>query len=147
DLSDTIWALKKEALTLTAVSDRLKIFIQRVQASYPAVSIDVEETIHTDHALSPSQGFHLFQTIREAVINALKHSGGNHILIDIQGETNEWKIIVSDNGSGMKNTSSTSGDGNGLFNMKNRTAEAGWAIEWAPNGEGGVSVILRQVVT
>jgi phosphatidate phosphatase APP1 len=39
DLSDTIWALKKESLPLTAVSDRLKIFIQRIQNSYPGVSL------------------------------------------------------------------------------------------------------------
>jgi signal transduction histidine kinase len=62
-LSDTIWVLKKNALSLTAISDRLKVFIQRIQPSYPAVTIDVIEKIETDHLLPPSQAFHLYPGI------------------------------------------------------------------------------------
>ncbi|MEI9809577.1 MAG: hypothetical protein WDO16_17855 [Bacteroidota bacterium] len=71
-LGDTIWALKKDALSLTAISDRLKVFIQRIQPSYPDVTIDVMEKIETDHLLPPSQAFHLFQISQEAINNAIK---------------------------------------------------------------------------
>jgi signal transduction histidine kinase len=147
DLSDTIWALKKESLPLTAVSDRLKVFIQRIQNSYRGVAIDVQENIITDHSLSPSQGFHLFQTLQEAINNALKHSGCSEIMIDITGMPKEWMISVRDNGSGMTGPSANSGGGNGLFNMQNRSAEAGWQIEWKNSGGGGTTVVISQDLT
>lgn len=138
-LSDTIWVLKKDALFLTAISDRLKVFIQRVQPSYPDVTIDVLEKIKTDHLLPPSQAFHLFQITREAIINALKHSGGKQVTVTIEADQ-RWKISINDNGNGMTNNPGNSGGGNGLQNMKNRAKEGGWDIEWQQNEQGGTSV-------
>ncbi|MBV9989145.1 MAG: hypothetical protein JO301_15810 [Chitinophagaceae bacterium] len=146
DLSDTIWALKREKLQLTAVSDRLKIFIHRVQPSYPGITIDVEEQIGTDHALSPSQGFHLFQIIREAVNNALKHSQAKHIVIGINGSAAGWDVLIIDDGIGMQPKKENTDGGNGLFNMQNRAGEAGWQIEWRANQAGGTTVSIRQLV-
>jgi signal transduction histidine kinase len=146
DLSDTIWALKKESLPLTSVSDRLKVFIQRIQPSYPGVDIDVYEDIITDHALSPSQGFHLFQTLQEAINNALKHSRCTQIGIKLEGMEKYWQVSISDNGIGMQPKQESSGGGNGLFNMQTRSAEAGWNIEWTGNEPKGTRVIIRQAV-
>ena len=140
-LGDTIWALKKDSLSLTAISDRLKVFIQRLQPSYPDVEADVKEVIKIDHLLAPSQAFHLFQSVQEAVINALKHSGGKRVTVSIEG-SETWKITVEDDGNGMNTGKKTSGGGNGLINMKNRAAEGGWSIDWLPNEQGGTSVII-----
>lgn len=146
DLSDTIWALKKESLPLTAVSDRLKIFIQRIQNSYPGISIDVEEDITKDHSLSPSQGFNLFQTLQEAINNALKHSHCSHILISVNGTEHFWEIRIQDNGTGMQLTTTDTGGGNGLFNMRNRATEAGWNIAWEAAEPKGTTVTISQSV-
>ncbi len=146
ELSDTIWALKKEALPLTAVSDRIKVFIHRIESSYPSVSIDVQENVETDHLLTPSQGFHLFQTLQESINNALKHSGCSRVTVSIKGHPNQWEVKISDNGRGMTAASANSGGGNGLFNMKNRAKEAGWEIEWLPNEPHGTSVIIHPTV-
>ncbi|MBL7738732.1 MAG: hypothetical protein JNK14_05895 [Chitinophagaceae bacterium] len=139
-LNDTIWVLKKDALSLTAISDRLKIFIQRIQSSYPAIKIDVNENIQVDHLLPPSQAFHLFQILQEAVNNAIRHSGGKQI--DILVESNDsWKVVVADNGKGMA-TGGSNGDGNGLLNMKRRARESGWAIDWAPGQPAGTRLTI-----
>jgi signal transduction histidine kinase len=142
DLGDTIWALKKEGLHLTAISDRLKVFIQRIQPGYPSILMDVNEEIGTDHVLSPSQGFHLFQTIQEAVNNAVKHSGGDHVVITITGTDRTWAVMVSDNGKGIQPGNETR-EGNGLLNMRNRAIEAGWIIEWKQKETGGTIVMIR----
>lgn len=136
-LSDTIWALKKDSLSLTDISDRLKIFIQRVQRSYNSIHIDVHENIIRDIQLSPSQAFHLFCIMQEAVTNALKHSDGNQITVDIQSDVS-WQVTVSDNGRGMETTGNK--DGNGLFNMRRRATESGWAISWARGDNSGTVV-------
>ncbi len=139
-LNDTIWALKKDALSLTAISDRLKSFIQRIQSSYPDIRIDVFENITVDHLLPPSQAFHLFQILQEAINNAVRHSGGKQVSVIIESDQS-WKLIVSDDGKGLTEFV-INNEGNGLLNMRNRSKEAGWIIEWKPNTPGGTRLII-----
>lgn len=138
-LNDTIWALKKDALSLTAISDRIKIFIQRIQNSYPTVSVNVMEKIDDDRMLSPSYAFHLFRIVQEAINNALKHSKGTKVDIVIETIDSAWKAIIADNGAGIMQQSK---EGNGLINMKERAKETGWDIEWLSKPGKGTSVII-----
>lgn len=142
-LSDTIWALKKDALPLTAISDRIKIFIQKIQYSYPDVTIDVLEEIITDHILTPAQAFHLFQITMEAINNAVRHSKGRLITVIIKGDKG-WSVSVNDNGKGFE-VNNTNGHGNGLFNMRKRSAEAGYKIDWLQNEPAGTKVVIEPV--
>ena len=146
-LNDTIWVLNKDALSLTAISDRVKAFIRRVQPSFPQVLMQVREDIEVDHLLPPAQAYQLFQIVQEAVNNSLRHSGCRTIDIVIESQ-HSWKVQVTDNGSGMQIPSARMGGGNGLVNMKSRAADAGWDISWSPAGKGGtvVTVVPRQVL-
>lgn len=139
-LSDTIWALKKDALSLTAISDRLKVFIQRIQPSYPDIMIDVVEHIGTDKLLPPSQAFHLFRIVQEAVINALKHSRCRHIEVQVKDRASAWEISITDDGKGFDHTLVHTSS-NGLLNMKNRAKEFGWQVEWLAAGPGTKVVV------
>lgn len=140
-LSNTIWALKKDTLSLTAISDRIKIFIQKMQNNYPEVIFDVCENIETDYLLSPAQAFDLFQIIQEAINNALRHSEGSHINILIEaGE--QWKISIEDNGNGINRQRIKAEGGNGVINMQTRAQHAGWKILWQQNIPLGTSVII-----
>lgn len=143
-LSDTIWALKKDSLSLTDISDRLKIFIQRIQKSHSNIHIDVRENISSNIQLPPSQAFHLFCIMQEAVTNAIRHSNGNEITVDIQSN-GSWLVTVNDNGSGFKPGSSS--EGNGLANMRARAQESGWAISWSTGGKNGTVVKISPLTT
>lgn len=140
-LGDTIWALKKDSLSLTAISDRIKVFIQQIQSSYPEVVIDVVEKITNDHLLSPSQAFHLFRIVQEAINNSLKHSNCKQLVVLIEGAS-QWKISINDNGKGMLHKAGNN-NGDGLVNMRTRSQESGWVIEWKPNQPQGTSVVVR----
>ncbi len=140
-LNDTIWVLSKEVLPLTAISDRLKVFFQRLGNSYPDVQMDVIERIETDHLLPPMQAFHLFKILQEAIINALKHSKCSYITITIESTTG-WTISIADNGLGLPTRKKSTTGGNGLMNMQNRSNEAGWQIEWTANSPTGTIVII-----
>lgn len=141
-LNDTIWALKKETLSLTAISDRVKIFVQRIQPSYPEVVIDIREEIKHDFRLAPIQAFHLFRIVQEAISNALRHSGGNTILVDIIGN-DHWQVRISDNGKWLKRDKVIPAKtGHGLSNMESRADEAGWQISWNINAFQGTDVII-----
>jgi signal transduction histidine kinase len=143
-LNDTIWVLKKENLSLTAVSDRIKVFLQRIGASYPKIKMDVTEQINADILFPPAQAFQLFQVVKEAIINSLKHSQAANMRVFFESE-NRWKIIISDDGKGLDSMDKVMAGGNGLKNMKCRCREAGWNIEWASNEPGGTSVIIAPV--
>lgn len=141
-LNDTIWVLKKDALLLTAISDRLKIFVQRLQSSYPQVVIDVEEAVETDYLLPPSQAFHLFQIIKEAVINALKHSQCTQLTIGIKAQ-NGWQFSITDNGQGFVQHTTLAEGGNGLQNMQQRATESGYSVRWVSNAPKGTRVVIE----
>ena len=128
-LNDTIWVLKKDELNLTAISDRIKNFINRLRKSYPAVNIEVEENITVDHKLPSSQAFHLYRIMQEAINNALKHSGGENIVISIVGKNN-WEVAINDDGKGFNVNEVKTTSGNGLSNIIERSREAGWAVSW-----------------
>jgi signal transduction histidine kinase len=140
-LNDTIWVLTKEELALTAVSDRLKVFIQRLLNSYPSVQIDVVEKIEKDHLLPPMQAFHLFKILQEGIINALKHSNCSKITIGIESDAN-WQIVINDDGKWSTANQYKSFGGNGLQNMQNRSKEAGWYISWEQLHPKGTKVII-----
>lgn len=141
-LNDTIWVLKKDNLSLTAISDRVKSFIQRIAPSYPQVTIDVTEHINSDILLPPAHAFHLYQVTKEAIINALKHSGAKNIMVYFEAGK-QWKITIADDGTGISALNRKLGTGNGIFNMKNRSKESGWHINWISGDGQGTSVVIE----
>lgn len=146
-LNDTIWVLKKDALTLTAISDRIKPFIQRLGASHPEIRVEVEENITEDVLLSPVQAFHLFRMMQEALANAVKHSGGTEIILAINETPGALNVCITDNGRGMNGSTANAREGNGLLNMKTRGREGGWSIDWQTNPQGGTVVLIRPGTT
>lgn len=144
-LNDTIWVLKKDNLSLTAISDRVKTFVQRIGSSYPKTNMDVIEHINADILLAPAQAFHLYQVTKEAIINSLKHSSAKNIRVYFESDA-RWKVTISDDGTGMSALNKKMGGGNGVLNMKNRCKEAGWKINWL-DGEGGGTIVLVSPTT
>ncbi len=142
-LSDTIWVLKKDALSLTAISDRVKVFARRLQPSFPDTEIQVAEDIVFDQQFSPAQAYDLFQMVQEAVTNALKHSQARHVDVFLEGTEQHWKVQVADDGIGMPATrvEKTEG-GNGLTHIQNRAHEAGWQVKWLAGVDAGTVVLI-----
>ncbi len=136
-LNDTIWAMKKDALSATALSDRVKIFVQRIQQSYPNINISVMEDIDRDLILVPSHALHLFRIVQEAVNNALRHSRASEVSINVVVKLGLLEISIADNGTGMPEMIN---NGNGLANMKERAEQTGWNIGWLPREGGGTIV-------
>ncbi|HVZ95534.1 MAG TPA: ATP-binding protein [Chitinophagaceae bacterium] len=140
-LRDTIWAFNKDAVTLTGISDRLKIYIQKVQQSYPGIRISMDENISGEGKLSPAQALHTFRIVQEAIHNALRHSGADKITIHLSGNENLIDISIEDNGTGFDADAKT-GTGNGLINMNTRAREAGYILSIAKAHPKGTAVQL-----
>ncbi|TAD92087.1 MAG: hypothetical protein EAY75_03295, partial [Bacteroidetes bacterium] len=140
-LNDTIWVLNKQALLLTAISDRTKLFVRNIGRSYPAFLLDCEEQIETNHLLPASQAFHLYRILQEAINNALKHSGGTAITVRFFAHTH-WMVSVADNGTGFLHTANHSGGGHGMASMQQRCKAAGWYLSWHTPVAGGTVVTI-----
>jgi len=142
ELNDTIWALKNDSLRFTALSDRLKLYLQRLNSSYPEIQINFHEEIMQDKTLPAADAFNLFRILQEAVINALRHSDCKQLTIFLKSHES-WSIEIADDGKGMNQVVLNS-DGNGLENMKRRAKISGWNISWqGVIGVSGTSVRIE----
>lgn len=141
-LSDTIWVLNKESLSFTAISDRIKSFFLRLEPSFPATTFTVNESIGNDIVLPSIQAFHLYQIVREATNNALRHSHCSAVKVTIESH-DSWRISIEDNGTGMQpGGHRPESGGNGLANMRHRAEISGWAIDWASETGKGTIVAV-----
>src|SRR6185312_4931495 len=126
-LRNTIWAFNKDFITLTGISDRIKIYLQKIQPSYPDIDISLEEKISFDKRLSPVQSLNIFRIVQEALHNALQHSHGSKIIVNIYGDNNRSEIEIIDDGTGLDFLQVIT-EGNGIINMKKRAMEAGFEL-------------------
>ncbi len=140
-LRDTIWAFNKEAVTITGINDRLRTYIQKIQPLYPHIKIFLEENINGTKKFSPVQALHIFRIVQEAIHNALVHSGGDKIIVDVSDKKGIINISVEDNGAGF-NPDEKINTGNGLSNMKTRASEAGFVLTFSTPATKGTIVRL-----
>lgn len=141
-LNDSIWALNKKSLSLTSISDRFKLFVQKLEYAYPQITISVEEQIEEDRTLSSFQALHLFRMMQEALNNSLKHSKCHRITVEILSNK-ILKIQIIDDGKGMN---AVNLNGNGINNLKLRAKESGWNVVWENTKDCGTKVIISSPV-
>ena len=124
-LRETIWTLEHEQISITNISDRLKNSVNRISNNYPGFNIEITEEIIKDHVLSPTESIQLVRIIQEALTNALKHSEGSLITIDIKS-SDKINITITDNGKGISGEKTN--QQYGIRNMKDRAKEAGCSL-------------------
>lgn len=76
--------------------------------------------------------------LREAVTNVVKHSQASQCRIDIESLDNEWRLLVADNGIGLKgkDDGASGTDSNGLKGMAERLSLIGGTIEAVSEPQG-----------
>jgi two-component system, NarL family, sensor kinase len=126
DLRDTIWVLKKDAISITDISDRFKDYVQKISPSYPDIEIAINEKIINNKLLSPQIAFNMLRIMQEAFHNAIKHSHCTNLNISISYDGGP-EIKITDNGIGFNNEDQLQ-PGNGLQNMQKRAKANGWIV-------------------
>ena len=95
--------------------------------------------------LTSQEEIHLLQIIRETCQNAIHHSRGNAIRIQLtRSEHNELLLQVEDNGIGIGNSPEKTNH-YGMAIIKERAEQLGGQIEIRPLEEGGTGVYFRFV--
>ncbi|MEW2492061.1 sensor histidine kinase [Streptomyces nodosus] len=79
--------------------------------------------------------------VREAVTNAVRHSGATRCEITVDGTAERVRLTVADNGTGRPSAPSPAGvGGTGLKGLTERLATAGGSLHAAPSPRGGFTV-------
>ena len=134
-ISEIIWALNPQNDTLENL-----LAYTREQSQQYFESLNVKFEIHfpdtvPDIKLSNAERRNLYLVTREALNNAMKHSGATMITLELEIKKNTCCFIVSDNGVGIDISRNKPGS-NGLLNMKKRMEDIGGRIEWLSDGNG-----------
>jgi two-component system sensor histidine kinase UhpB len=90
--------------------------------------------------LSPAQAVPLHRIVQEAVSNAVRHSGAQHVYIDCDREADTVVVRVRDDGSGI---GLTSGNGFGLSGMRERIEALGGSLGIDTAPRQGTTIIAR----
>lgn len=138
-LNESIWVLNKSEIHLTNLCDRFKSYVAKIRDSYPDILININETITENKLLSPEAALNILRIMQEAFHNAIRHSGGDCVLVEITGGP-VIEVCISDNGSGMRCTKN--GTGHGLSNMQKRAKLAGCQLSIQSEEGKGTTVKL-----
>ncbi|MDP2228901.1 MAG: ATP-binding protein [Moraxellaceae bacterium] len=85
--------------------------------------------------LSSRQHANLTRVLREAVSNALRHSGASRLGVHVGREGDRLHLRVHDNGAGA-NPAAWQDSGRGMAIMRARLAELEGQVEWQADGNG-----------
>jgi signal transduction histidine kinase len=87
---------------------------------------------------------HLAQIAREAVANAIQHSGASLITVELRQDDAELRLTVTDDGRGFEPRSieTPSGRGHGIPNLRERGRQVGGRLEIDSRAGQGTRVSL-----
>ena len=93
-------------------------------------------------ALPPLVAAHATRIAGEALTNAVRHAGAQHIEVRLDGDPDTLRIIVRDDGKGLPEELRPGS--NGLRSMRERAATIGGRLDVA-GGDGGGTVVALEV--
>jgi signal transduction histidine kinase len=86
----------------------------------------------------------IFRIVQETLNNILKHSKAQNIIADINYEPDNYKLFISDDGTGFDMLTLEAGKtGIGLKNMESRAALIGAAFSIKSAGNQGTTVAIH----
>ncbi len=133
-LRETIWAIRHEQFTVKQLAEKIGDFAMR------ATNIPVEiATPEISSRLSPSQTLNLYRIAQEAITNAVKYAEATAIRVVFENKPEgQLKLTISDNGKGFDPNGNFAG--NGLVNLRARTAEMGGVLNLTSEKNKGTSI-------
>ena len=122
-LDEIVWAVNPRHDTLASLADYLAAFAAEfLHSTGLALRLDVARDL-PPLALDAERRHGLFLAVREALNNAVKHSGAREIWLRLRLDADCLLITIEDHGRGFDPAKKTGGDG--LRNLRERLAGLG----------------------
>jgi signal transduction histidine kinase len=146
-LEEIVWAVRPGSDTLQSLVDYIAHFANELfEGNSTRCRLDLPHDLPA-LALPPDLRHNIFLIIKEALTNALKHSGAGEVQVHAKISGYTLEILVRDDGKGFDPASLAEGRRNGLGNMRRRAEVIRGGLELqSAAGEGTtmkLSVNLR----
>jgi signal transduction histidine kinase len=143
DARDFLWSLGPEGDSLHDLMTYLGDFgVELFDRTDVEFRVDgVTDAMH-DVALSMESRRHIGSIFKEAMNNALRHSGGRHVTLVARLTEDDFEIELRDDGRGWQRTSVRAG--NGLKNMELRARKIDGTIRIASSPGSGSTITLKR---
>jgi len=108
-------------------------------------ALDVELDVDSQVRLAPDEQIEVFRIVQEGLGNARRHAGARRVEVSIAQRNGRRVVAVSDDGVGFD--AESSGEGQGLANMKLRAEaiDGRMSLESAPGRGTAIEVVLRPI--
>ena len=144
NLRETLWAMKTNDIDAAELWLRVISFSKQMGRHYTAINFITNGNAPEQLQLPSAKALNIVMIIQEAVQNAVKHSNGNEIIINSEGDADNWTIAVTDNGRGFEfKNAFEKMDSHGLKHMQERAAASGLQVEIKSEEASGSSVIVH----
>ncbi len=87
-------------------------------------------------ALDPAVGHAIYRAVQESLTNSARYAPGSPVIVDLQWETDQLRVLITDSGPAMGIVATGQGSGQGLRGMRERLAAVGGAMTSRPDTTG-----------
>lgn len=137
-MSDIVWAVNPSRDSLGDLIRRMRLHAEE-SCLHQAIDLDFQAPSSEEGLrLGVDQRRDLFLIFKEAVSNAVRHSGCSKLEVKLSVENGSIALIISDNGSGFD--SSVESEGNGLLSMQRRAESLGAKLSIESQVGDGTSI-------
>ena len=140
-MSDVVWSINPNRDRLRDLIQRMRRFASDVLSARDVDFQFVTPDIEQNEKLDVDVRQQIYLVFKEAVNNAVKHSGCTEVEAELKLKNHQYVLRVADNGKGFNQENA--GDGNGLANMKMRAESIGGALEIESIKGVGTTVVLN----
>ncbi|MGV3531728.1 MAG: sensor histidine kinase [Chthoniobacteraceae bacterium] len=142
-LDEIVWAVNPRHDTVRSFVDYLAASIgESLEAARIALRLDIPREL-PPIPLEAERRHSLFLAVREAVNNAVKHSGATEILLRVQAAESSLEVTVRDNGRGFPAAAGPADFSEGMRNLKSRLTALGGECEIESQEQRGTTVRLQ----
>ncbi|MFT3979341.1 MAG: histidine kinase [Ferruginibacter sp.] len=141
NMSDIVWALRPENESIENLEVRMREFaVQTLEANNIKTQFNFDDEL-LNQSLPHEIRKDLLLIYKEAVNNIVKHAGAGRVEITFRREMNKARLIIQDNGVGIKGIGNTV-SGTGTKTMEQRASAIGGQL-FIERKDGGTRVLLE----
>lgn len=138
---DMVWSINPQNDQMVKTLERMKHFALE-QESFNDVNIRIEADPYIgDKHSDMEHRYELLAIYKEAVINAVKHSGARNIQVQLRLRKQKLQLLIQDDGKGFNTNSVVKG--RGILDMKRRAAAINASLEILSEKNTGTLVRLE----
>lgn len=145
-MRDIVWSVSPENDSVDNLVLRIRLLAGEL-CEAAGIKFEFSKSGNTSMMLQDEIRRNLYLSVKEALINAVKHSEAGLISISISNETTGISIVICDNGKGFRMESQAEKPGgNGIKNIRKRCEEIGADVKISTvEGKGTTITIHREM--